>query len=290
MLRRHKPEVLEAQPALPHNHHALLRFRSNVVSQATGIPFKEVSVQKAVCTGKHTLSSQTNIGLNNAYSLKVTGKIYDRSIITLDSGKRYIAPGNFIELLADGLDIRFNSTVGNELKERTKEAEPLISTMPMPAMMELMSWHAPCKFNARKIWAINAELPDCDVYQTIYYPGAEPYYRASITGNRLTVEAMEEPKDALVWLESVQLDMGIISTDLFHIEVKEQRLGKLQPLADPSMARTFVLFLTDCHRIYSVGRFALWRNLLLDDVCRDIQTVERLIDFRDDYQKHLVRI
>ena len=42
MLRRYNPTIKEAQPSLPNNHDALLRFRSDKVAIATGIPFKKV--------------------------------------------------------------------------------------------------------------------------------------------------------------------------------------------------------------------------------------------------------
>jgi len=64
MLRRFKPEVCEAQPSLPNNHAALLRFRTDACSRATGIPFRKVSVQKAI-SYEGRLISQSNIALNN---------------------------------------------------------------------------------------------------------------------------------------------------------------------------------------------------------------------------------
>ena len=40
--------VWESQKGLPNNHSAVLRFRSPIVGEAVGIPFKEVFVHKEV--------------------------------------------------------------------------------------------------------------------------------------------------------------------------------------------------------------------------------------------------
>jgi Flp pilus assembly protein CpaB len=102
MLRRYKPEVHEAQPSLPNNHEALLRFRSDAVARATGIPFRKVLVHKAILY-RGQLITTPNLRLSNMYSQKVTGEVTNRSILSLDSAERFIAPPNLIELLANSV-------------------------------------------------------------------------------------------------------------------------------------------------------------------------------------------
>src|SRR5688572_5532364 len=70
LLRRHRPEVFERQLDLPHNHSALLRFRSPAVSDATGIPFRRVLIRKGIWDGKRVVD-RCSIPLANAYSQKV---------------------------------------------------------------------------------------------------------------------------------------------------------------------------------------------------------------------------
>src|SRR4051812_9941542 len=72
MLRRFNPLVLESQNYLPHNHKALLRFRSPVVSDATAIPFRKVLVRKNIWDGSR-LVDRCNVTLANLYSHKVSG-------------------------------------------------------------------------------------------------------------------------------------------------------------------------------------------------------------------------
>lgn len=289
VLRRLRPEVHEAQPSLPNNHSALLRFRTDVCSKVTGIPFKRVEVQKAIYYDG-SMRSAGDIALNNMYSQKVTGKVTDRSIINLKTGERFIAPGDFIAQMAASADIKFNSKLtSEELLARTPMSDPAISTIPVPAMMVLVDWGEKVNFQWRSIWAVTATIHNCEIYQTVYYPDPRTnYYRASVTGNLLTLEYIAPPE----WLEKdcadVMAGMGISCT-LTDLKLKEQKYGKLTPLEDPAACRKFVLYLTDRFRIYSLGRFATWRQLLLDDVVKDIGVIEKIIECRDNYQRALAQ-
>ena len=290
VLRRLKPEVHEAQPSLPNNHSALLRFRTDVCSKATGIPFKRVEVQKAIFHDGE-IKATGNIALNNMYSQKVSGKISDRSIINLKAGERFIAPGNFITQMAATADIKFGSVLTKEeLLARTSLSAPVISTIPAPVMMAMANWKEKVDFQWRSVWAVTARVEDCNIYQTVYYPSPDlNYYRASLTGDLLTLEYSKAP----LWLEKdcadVMAGLGVSCT-LKDLQVKEQKYGKLTPLADPASCRKFVLYLTDRFRVYSLGRFATWRQLLLDDVVKDIGVIEKIIECRDDYQRALAQM
>lgn len=290
VLRRHKPTVHERQSSLPDNHAALLRFRTDAVSKATGIPFRRVDVQKAVMW-QGTLSPSGNLAANNMYAQKVTGRVSNRSIINTASGERFIAPNDFIGQLAANAHVALDSPLdAGDVIARTPESEPMISTLPMPIMMDMVGWTDRPVFGSRPIWVVTATVEECDIYQTVYYPeSGSVYYRASMTGNRLTIECMAPP----VWPEKdcadVVAGLGINGT-VVGLEIKEQKYGKLVPLADAAAGRKFLLFLTDRYRIYSLGRFATWRNLLLDDVVKDIHTIEKLIEFRDGYKTALAQL
>jgi hypothetical protein len=47
--------------------------------------------------------------------------------------------------------------------------------------------------------------------------------------------------------------------------------------------------MTDKFGVYSVGRYATWRQILLDDVVRDIEIVEGFVTQRDGYKKKLAQ-
>lgn len=284
-LKRFNPVVHEKQASLPNNHNALLRFRSDVVAKLTGIPFRKVTVAKAV-VWNGDIRTDANLAMNNAYAKKVVGRVVERSVLNLVGGDRYIAPPDFISRLAAGVDIQLNSEMGAGVLLRDSGSEPLVSTVPMPVLMGLMGVDHKPVFRWRKVWSVVAVLEDCDVYQTLYYPQEHhAYYRASITGNKLTIEYTTEPLVPGNDADQVLSDFGINQRP--NVEVKSQEYGKITPLDDPAAARQFILMMTDRYRIYSLGRFATWRQLLLDDLIKDIGLIERLVDCRDRYESVL---
>ena len=52
---------------------------------------------------------------------------------------------------------------------------------------------------------------------------------------------------------------------------------------DDKIRKDFIYTLTEKYNIFSVGRFATWRQLLLDDVVNDISVIERLIANNSNY-------
>lgn len=284
MLRRYKPTIIERQPSLPNNHSAVLRFRSDAVSRATGIPFRKVSVSKAI-SFKGELYTSPSIRFQNMYSHKVTQEVLNRSIMNLQTAERWIAPEDFISQMARSTDILFNTSF---LVPGT--TKPIISTIPMPHLMNAVGWKDRPNFQYRTVLSLAVEIsePEMDVFQTLYYPGDEAWYRASITGNHVMVELSREPQmSAGEVLEHVMEDFGI--TDYAYtpsIRIKEQQYGKITPIEE-SVRKQFILAMSDLHHIYSVGRFATWRQILLDDVVKDIQIVESFITQRDNYNQRL---
>lgn len=294
MLRRHDPVVCEAAPSLPDNHGALLRFRSDAVARAVHQHFRQVSVTKGV-VGVDGLQATASIADTNRYSFKVTGKVMPRSIMNLDPVTRYIAPDDFIGELSRYCNITYEYPATLQRIRKAKEdGTAVISTIPMPALMDMLEWKDKPEFTALPIWAINARIkaPATDVYQTLYYTALDDArYRASITGDRLIVECVKEVctghSSAEYWLRASAKDFGLPAIPLLtDITVKHQRHGKLLPV-DERVRKEFILWATDEHNVYSIGRFATWRQLLLDDVVNDIGIVDRFITARDSYTRRL---
>lgn len=285
MLRRLSPVVHEAQTALPDNHGALLRFRSDVVAKATGQVFRKVRVQKSL-KFRGSFHHEATIQSSNAYSLKVTGEVMPRSILNLVPAERFIAPDNFIATMARGSDIQLGSPLSYP--------EPGISTIPMPVLMDIVGWKDRPEFLSRPIWSFVLKLtePKFSAYQTIYYPDLDlPYYRASLTGNKLTIEYVTAPTfeqaavdDAAAILEDFGIPSEICRFDCDG--PKYHHYGKLLPIPERER-RAFILAMTQEFGIYSVGRFATWRQILLDDVVNDVEIVARWIEEKDHYARHL---
>jgi hypothetical protein len=295
MLRRFNPAVREAQGMLPNNHAAVLRFRSTAVSEATNIPFKAVRLSKGIVWEDQVLGPHAaTLQMTNMYAQKVGQMVMDRSMLHLEPATRYIAPPDFINLLSQGLTIEYGVPLTVErLANHERDGDIVISTIPMNTLMELVGW-APIPFRWFPITSVRATItnPPTDVYQTLYYPfAADILYRASITGNQLIAESLSsESSMAQCGLEPltsrILRDFGFTSGKLTDIYLKHQPYGKLLP-TDDAARRRFILAMTDRWRVYSLGRFATWRQLLLDDVVHDVRVIERFIMDRDDYTRTL---
>lgn len=290
MLRRHQPFVFEAQTELPDNHGALLRFRSNAVGKAVGQRLIRVDVQKAVMVDGY-LREWATLAESNRYSLKVSGEAMARSILNLSGGERYIAPDDFLEALARGVSVTYDARLTEaEVRERTPDSPPIISTIPMPALAEMVGGSYGIDFKFKSIWSIRTNIlaPYVNLYQTIYYPEWQLCYRASITGRQLIIEFAEEPsaeftddmiretlrnfgldKDGMIWETPV---------------IKFQKYGKLLPIPELERQR-FILAMSDRYNIYSLGRFATWRQILLDDVVHDVEVIEKFIEQRSAFSR-----
>lgn len=294
MLRRYKPIIFERAESLPNNHNALLRFRSDAVSRATGIPFKKVKVQKLMWAGG-AYHTHVPFVFNNLYSAKVTGEVLSRSIMNLEPVDRFIAPLDFITQLAASCDIEYGCSLTKEIIN--SNISPLISTIPMNFLMDMVGWKDKPLFNARKIITITGTICNgVDVYQTIYYPEPEyPWYRVSITGDKMIVEMLADDFDTVgedtprMVLDSIANQFGIRGAMITDVDISKQEFGKITPI--PANARKqFILAMTDMYSVYSVGRFATWRQMLLDDVVHDVEIVDSFINQRDAYKSRLALI
>lgn len=301
VLRKHKPVIHEAQPSLPHNHEALLRFRDNGVSELTGIPFKKVKVLKGICYQGEIITSP-NLRMANLYSRKTNGTVRSRSILDLSPSERYIAPKDFVERLSKDVEVVYNSPLNRDLLEAMlpdPHKDLSVSTIPMPAMMKMIGWPEMPEFQYRSIWAITADItePEVDVYQTLYYPGDEPYYRCSVTGGKLILEFQTDPSDLYDSSDPlyssvfrVLEDFGIPNASASNLRIKEQRFGKLVPI-DDTARRGFIMALSEIYGVYSLGRFATWKpNLLMHDVVGDAEIIAGFIDHKDQYGRQLAML
>lgn len=280
----HKPKIYETQPALPNNHSAVLRFRTGAVGDVVGIPFKKVTVIKAVLPWRNPVADALS------YSFKNGGiRRSDRSIIRGDEiAERFIAPSDLIQRLASRLpDINFDQSAWRNMPVGV----PIISTIPMPALMETLGYpaHKRPKFGFRSGINLKAQIADCDAYVSLAVPDPTfPFTRLSITGSELIAEFTGcSEQEKAVWFDEI----GPIICDLLGIdfyqttgwEVKPQKYAKILPI-DESARREFIHWATKEYNVYSLGRFATWRpGLLLDDLVHDIRLIEKWTTTNDSY-------
>lgn len=293
MLSDRLPVVVERQPSLPNNHHAVLRFRSSIVGDAVNIPFKKVNVIK------HVISEPGSNPIRDAalYSRKVTGLLHARSILDVKPVERYIAPPDFISRLSKTAEIYFGVDFQEWSHNLVRPHGPVISTIPVPVMMDLFKWKDKPEFRTQSGWVIKAAVKpelDCQIYATIYCAIRDwSWYRASLTGSELMIEGTgDDLKDqpSYTILRGVLDRLGMSMNDVSDWEVKEAKYQKIADLSTPEResVKRFVMYLSNEHRIYSLGRFATWRpKLLLDDIVNDVRVIARLIDGESLYNENL---
>jgi hypothetical protein len=264
--------ILEASPFPAATHRALLRFRSDSVSRLTGIEFRRVRVNKAIyMDGAYSAPS---IRAANLYSRKVLGEdrlVGDRSIWDISPADRFIAPDTLYEQLLDSVGRRVEWGVSADFAAAESS---IVNTAPLPIVLKALGIPAP-EFHRSTIHVKRWRIPKCDLFQTIYFPDENSMvYRASITKDLLIVEMIDSYFSQYAY-EMLETAFGISLEYAEELPTADQKYGKILPIND-SVRKAILFKLTHEHGIYSLGRFATWRNILLDDVVDDIAAIKRL--------------
>ena len=284
-------KVFARQETLPHNHNAVLRFRTNAVSEATGIEFRKVNMVRT------SINHLNPVAASLSYSFKCNGTAAsDRSIGkgTVE-GERYIAPEDFIRKLASTADIQYSTDITEDLgKVLSSGGRPAItiSTVPMPVLMLALEYpgRVDVTFGHRKGSVVKATLANTDAFVSLYDPRPwTGWSRASITGCELSIEfpmfdAEHVKLDNRFW-DDLMSQLGLSADFIISksIEIKSQTFAKISPI-DNERRLAFIHWATDKFSIYSLGRFATWRpGLLLDDLVNDIKLIDRWTDRKSMY-------
>lgn len=270
-----RADLLEAAAAPAQMHNAVLRFRNDSVARLTGIEFRRVTVRKGLWSYGHFVAP--DVRLANRYSRKCLGRLVgERSIWRLDPVERFIAPENFYDQLLDAVGNRI--TWGHAADFRVfNQNTPVVSTAPLPVVVGSLGIETALEFDRSPITVRRYRVADCDVHQTVYFTDPDcALYRASITTDILITEHVGFVRSADYELGIVCAAFGLDTEDLQELGTTKQSYGKIAPVEDSS--RKALLFrLTHEHGIYSLGRFATWKNILLDDVVDDVVAIKKLM-------------
>ncbi len=273
--------IFEKNKSPPINHHAVLRFRDDSISKITGIPFKKVTVHKGIWG--YGQFNNPDIRLSNMYSMKVIKNISDRSIWNIGASTRFIAPADFQQQLYNIVKNRV--ILDSEFKD---EKEITISTIPIINLTSIINVHIPFYTGFRKIYVTKCKIASCDTYQTIYFPTNETFvYRATITGDNLIIESTDEleKSDMEYIMVAFNLDINMI------FDIKDSNTNQFGKIAevDDADRKNLLYRITRYHNIYSVGRYAIWKNILMDDVLKDLKVIKQMIA-SSDYDKSRIMI
>lgn len=282
MLRRHAPTVVEKSPTIPRNHAALLRLRTPAVGDALGLPLRQVRVSKALYTPGRGVHKDLTPAVANRYSLKVTGEVHARSITDLEDDFRYLPPDDFTAHMASMVldKIKLGEDAFDTVTGRTP-APPCISTLPMPVLMAQLCWPGPMpEFKHKEIHVARFRLGiNCTVHQTLYCVEPFMFYRATLQDSELIMEFMQgvDPYTATDSAELLLNDLLGFKPVILQTSVTPQRYGKMVAIEE-DVRRAFIAWATEHHGVYSLGRFATWRPLLLDDLVQDIKKIDLLLE------------
>lgn len=270
-------EILNTEKDIK-KHKAVLRFRTDSISRITEIPFEMVTVRKDIfCNSLDSFQHYTP-QIANAYSIKVCGGIHNRSIDNMLPATRWVAPEDFHEQLIDRLYPKIINTDIVNIKNLSANDGPIISTIPMSDLAHMLACEAPMKKESvsKPIYVSDCFVIDCSVHQTIYFPERDTdVYRATLEGSRLIVESIRPIK--LSEFHEVRKLFVITQTLMGDVKLNyEQKIGKLSPINEQDR-KDFILNATKNHNIYSLGRTATWRNILLNDCVNDVLQIERMI-------------
>ena len=271
--------ILEASPEFHQNHHALLRFRSDELSRVTAIPFKRVKVYKSIWYQGHHLL-QADPQLANWYSRKCTGEYLSRSIWDTEPSVRWIAPSDFHEQLATrcGHRIKYGVFVDCLPPQST-----IISTLPMPVLAGILGddLETAVQFKHTPIQVERCLIRGADIHQTIYYPDPSmSVYRASIVGDRMIIEAAGTMSINESDIIEVAASFGASMGDFYDRKAERQEYGKIVPI-DNAIRKQFIFRASLDHRVFSLGRYATWKDVLLDEVYGDLSKVREMMDQSD---------
>lgn len=287
--------IVEAQPTPHENHKAVLRFRTDAVSKVTGIPFRKVNVHKGIYF-EGGFQSPT-IQAANLYSQKCFGPgviLNGRSVWKTDAVERFIPPHHFYAMLVESVEDRIDWGVKVDFSLNRPES-PVISTAPLHVPLKQIGYDiSEIGFTRKAIHTWRFKIDGADAFQTVYFPNpAHNMYRASLTGDVLAVEfattaaADNEPNGP--WIDELQSAFGLnLLRDAKDIDKGRQPIGKLIEF-DAGTRKSLIAKLSREYGIYSLGRFATWRNILLDDVVDDVAVIKRLMT-ADDYDRALTTV
>jgi len=291
MIRDQKVIMWEAAPSLPNNHSAVLRFRTSIVGDALDIPFKKVRMMKTSHPWRNPVADAM------AYSMKTNGTATLRSVTTANGeiSERYIAPENLISELYNRAPKEVNFGAKIDPVALATLSRPIISTIPMPVLMKLLHYNEMPKFNYVNGFNINCILPESDAYVSVYVPNPkDAFNRISLTGDKLTIEfsapdqSADEVKRRVDVIKSNDTILNeLVNRALYYlslegckwhsVKVSLQPYSKILPINEGERRR-FIVWATDQHGIYSLGRFATWRpGLLMDDVVNDVRVIRKII-------------
>ena len=288
------------------NHKAVMRLRDKRILNYLPCKLEEITVYKAICKDG-VLYNESNIMLNNLYSIKMSNSLSERSLSSLGKVKRYLITKVFdidkrnhqklevAKFSVEDFGGKMYNTINLSDGPPSIAYDICISTIPMPSLLKILdlsnSYDVEFKYSAISINTYDLNIKS-DVNQTIYFTKDHNLYdypyRATIENNKLIIESKlsKAYDDKGEWQLGIFNDviksfgLRINDVDTESVENSIQPIGKISPI-DDDIRKKIMMDLTDKFNIYSFGRFATWRQLRIDQILDDIEKIGLLVRIKN---------
>jgi hypothetical protein len=286
-----RPQIYEARREDEGSgHKAIMRFRDDRIGLLLGASLEKINVSKAIYyNGKFI---EQNPMLINLYSRKVAKGIYSRSIHLMDSVDRYIATGSFSAPLTN-YGYELDKVEPNKCFFSNGEVvdyDVCISTIPLPVICKAAGFDTfDVDMISYPIYVTRAKINiPSNVYQTIYFPDPKlSVYRASLECQNFIIESDSEYIEQEI--PEICLAFGLHQDYLEDKESYVQDNGKIIDM-DDSIRKHLILELTEKFSIYSIGRYATWRNITSDVLLDDLPKIENLMKLSNSARKYSMKL
>lgn len=307
-LRQYDPIIIDKRPKPKQSsnaigtHPAVMRLRDPQVARFLGSDCKRVTISKAIYIDGR-ITTESNIKLNNMYSMKLYDQIGKRSLNNLGDQERWLIDGHkppsnlFWEMdVKEIKDDKIHCIVAGTRKSIIRY-DICISTLPMTVMAKIACQEKTqeINFEYNPVYVLRTNLNIASsVNQTLYFPSYETtVYRATIQEQVLIIESIEKQDhhDSTVDTIRFVLEAFGISGCFSEIDYNwtKMPIGKIKAI-DEDRRLNLIMRLTDKYNIFSFGRFAVWRPLRTDHLLSDIEKIHRIIKAGDIKKKYKSRM
>jgi hypothetical protein len=167
------------------------------------------------------------------------------------------------------------------------EYDVCISTIPLPTIARAAGLKlGETKIESSPIYIVRykVSIPSM-IYQTIYFPSEKfCVYRASLEKQELIIESRDEHA-SLSGIDIVCETFGLSRKDLYDEQKYIQNNGKIVEM-DDSARKQIIMELTEKFYIYSLGRYATWRNITSDVLLDDLPKIAGFMKLSDSARKY----
>jgi hypothetical protein len=126
------------------------------------------------------------------------------------------------------------------------------------------------------------------VYQTIYFPDLSlSTYRVSLEHQDLIIESLIE--DISGEISDICSAFGLFESNLLDVQKYTQENGKIIEI-DDAVRKKVLMELTEKYHIYSLGRYATWRNITSDVLIGDLDKISGMMKMSPSARKYSMKL